>query len=337
MASLPIVFPSAKAANAIVAGIPCAARAAMGREGEVVLVVPGGWEPSLLTLAELARLSRADCTVFAGEEALGELAVDGLAPDSEPRPVSDILASPPYTDSAAASHAQAQAAHRIVAATGKPTDGLVSRTINRPVSQFLSSQLLRFAGMRPIHATIAASLIGVVMALALFLGGVPGLYAGAVLFQLASMVDGVDGEIARATHRSSKLGATLDTAGDAMTNLAFVGGVVFNLWQQGAMLGAQVGLLGLVWLALGLTLLGTQSLLRGGPLSFDALKHEASAKRSPFLQTLGKLASRDVYALAFAVLVVIRLAEAAMIAFALAVLAWLGLVLVATARPLWQR
>lgn len=337
MASLPILFPSAEIANALVAGVPCAARAAMERDGEVVLAVPGGWEASPLTRAELTRLSRADSTVFAGSEEPGQSALDGLALDRGAQPVADILASPAYTDPAAARRALVAASRQIIAATGKPTDGLVSRTINRPVSQFLSRHMLRCAAVRPIHATIAASLIGVAMAMALFLGGEPGLYAGAVLFQLASIVDGVDGEIARATHRSSKLGATLDTAGDAATNLAFIAGVVFNLWQQGAVLGAQIGLLGLVWLALGLTLLGVQSLLRGGPLSFDALKHEAGAHRSTVVQALGTMASRDVYALALAVLVLLGLAAEAMIGFALAVLVWLVLVFASISRPLWQR
>lgn len=337
MASLPILFPSARVAEAVVAGVPCAVRAVMGETGEVVLAVPGGWEPSHRLIAELARLAP-DCSVaFAGDEALGERAIDGMLPNLCAQPVAEILASPDFTDPAAARRTLANEASRIIAATGKPTDGLVSRTLNRPVSQFLSRQLLRFAWVRPIHATAAASLIGVAMALALFLGGPLGLYAGAVLFQLASIVDGVDGEIARATHRSSKLGATLDTAGDALTNLAFIGGVAFNLWQQGMMLGAQIGLLGLVWLALGLTLLGAQSLLRGGPLSFDALKHEASTRRSRFVQAIGKIASRDVYALAFAVLVLIGLAEAALIIFALAVLIWLALVLLSLTRPLWAR
>ena len=346
MAQKPILFPSAASANALVAGIPFAARAVMaleeaGPNGEYAprtIAVPGGWEPSPKTLAEFARLQM-PVTAVASETLNGARAIDGFtlfAPDADfaGRDVDAILAQPAYDDPSAARHLVAAASRRIIAATGKPTDGLVSRALNRPVSQWLSRHLLKLAWVRPIHATIAAGLVGVAMALALFLGGPTGLYAGAVLFQLASMIDGVDGEIARATFRSSKLGATLDTASDAATNLAFLGGVTFNLWQQNAMFGAQMGLLGLVWLALGLTLLGAQSLRAGGPLSFDALKHRGRGTQSGLVHVLAKIASRDVYALVLALLILAEFASAAMTGFALAVLAWLMLVIVALARRL---
>ena len=61
------------------------------------------------------------------------------------------------------------------------------------------------------------------------LGGEAGLIAGAILFQAASILDGVDGEMARATWRSSPAGATLDSVVDIATNLLFVSALTVNL------------------------------------------------------------------------------------------------------------
>lgn len=345
LANLPLLFPTEAAANHVVAGIPAAARAlhrlveaGAAEAGEPVTVaVPGGWTPAAVTVAECARLApgcKIETSTRVGE---GSRAIDALALLSQESEVTGeqvdaLLRRDHFREPGAARKMLAQAAREVIAATGKPSDGLVSRTLNRPVSQFCSRLLLTSPSVRPIHATLAAALVGVAMAVSLFLAGLPGLYAGAVLFQLASMIDGVDGEIARATFRSSKLGATLDTASDAATNFAFIGGVAFNLWQRGESPGAEAGFVGLACLVTGLTLLGARSMASGGPLSFDALKHEARARRSRIVQALGTLVSRDVYALLLALMILAGLAGIAMVIFALAAGIWLALVLASIAR-----
>jgi CDP-L-myo-inositol myo-inositolphosphotransferase len=125
------------------------------------------------------------------------------------------------------------ASRQIVASTGKSGDGIVSRYVNRPISRAITRVLLRFPGIRPHHATAAAGAIGILMAASLLVGGKAGLLLGAILFQLASIVDGVDGEIARATFRSSSAGAMWDSLTDAATNISFIGGVTVNLWLRG--------------------------------------------------------------------------------------------------------
>lgn len=122
------------------------------------------------------------------------------------------------------------AVRRIVTATAKPGDGIVSRYVNRPISQTVSRFLLRWPAVRPIHATIVTGVLAIVMFLCLIAGGNAGLIAGALLFQAASIIDGVDGEIARATYRTSDFGAFADSLIDAVTNIAFIAGVVINLW-----------------------------------------------------------------------------------------------------------
>ena len=112
------------------------------------------------------------------------------------------------------------AARRILQATAKPSDGVISRWINRPVSQRISAALLfALPGVRPWHMTLAVAAVAIIMVLALLTGGAAGLIWGGVLFQVASVLDGVDGEIARATYRSSPAGAVLDTRVDMLTNI----------------------------------------------------------------------------------------------------------------------
>ena len=103
-----------------------------------------------------------------------------------------------------------------IRATGKPGDGLVSRWLNRPISQRITWLVLAIPGVRPIHVTISNRPCSPCRCSgACSSGGTPGLILGAILFQAASVLDGVDGEMARATFRAtSPDGATLDSLVD---------------------------------------------------------------------------------------------------------------------------
>ncbi|MEP3421664.1 MAG: CDP-alcohol phosphatidyltransferase family protein [Erythrobacter sp.] len=339
MTNHPIVFQSAAVANTLIAGVPCAVRTILATsqagiidlDQEVLLLVKGKWHDFEAVHRDLGRIvPEAQMeweSIDSGTVDPAVRAIDGLEclrdPENViPRNLAELLLDDHFQNSVSTSQILVQASCRTIANTGKTTDGIVSRYINRPISQFISFQLLKSPGMRPIHATIAAGLIGVVMALCLFLGGHAGLLWGAVLFQFASVIDGVDGEIARATFRSSKLGATLDTAGDVATNFAFIAGVSFNLWMSGNVAAGQAGFAGLALLITGLTVLGFLSIRGGGALSFDALKHDARRTASPVMVALSTIASRDVYALFLAVLILVGWAAPAMIFFAMAVTIW---------------
>ena len=52
---------------------------------------------------------------------------------------------------------------RCVRATGKPSDGLVSRWLNRPISQRITWLVLAIPGVRPVHVTIFNALLAIVM------------------------------------------------------------------------------------------------------------------------------------------------------------------------------
>ncbi len=223
---------------------------------------------------------------------------------------------------------QSASSWRIVRATGKAGDGLVSRYINRPVSHAMTWLVLFIPGARPIHATILAALLGLAMIAALLFGDAHGPVWGALLYQAASVVDGVDGEMARATQRSSAFGAALDTSVDAVTNIMFFAGLTFNLWQRGNDAVALAGGLAIAEFALGLMLLTWYNRKKGGPFSFDLLKtHYRSAyQRGPgsvIAQSLSYIISRDLYAFGFMVMILLGWAEAVVYVFAISATIWI--------------
>lgn len=348
-------------ANQLVAGIPAAARAVhyvaslASRSDQSVqcqVAVPGGWTPSDQCRAEIARLAPdvgfSVIDTRTSDHAPGVNHLSGEALITDPAGVEDsfdamlerrVMATPPTLterskdDVANLSAALTQAGNRIVKNTGKPGDGIVSRTINRPISQAITRLLLPVRGIKPLHATIMAAVLGIAMALFLFAGGPAGLIVGALLFQAASITDGVDGEIARATFRSSPAGATLDSTIDAITNLAFIAGLSFNVYLQGEKLASAAGAIGLALMALGLFLIGRRARRNGGSLSFDVVKDHLRDKKSTLMQWLTWLTMRDFYAAAAASLVIVGLASEMLFIFAFVTAGWLVVTLSVLLKP----
>lgn len=141
--------------------------------------------------------------------------------------------APPGSAFDASSPKAARAATReLLLRTGKATDGPVSRALNRPLSRLFSSLFLKL-GLAPIHASIVNLAIGVVAAwLAAQPGWVP-LAAAGFLFQMASMFDGVDGEMARAMLQDSRLGGIIDSSIDHFTFLACTAALVVGWVREG--------------------------------------------------------------------------------------------------------
>ncbi len=100
----------------------------------------------------------------------------------------------------------------------KPTDGLVSRLLNRRISTRISTWLARRRRPPSPDAVSLAAAWLVAAAGPLFASGHPVL-AG-VAAQAGSILDGVDGEIARLTGRQSRGGALLDTVLDRLADIA---------------------------------------------------------------------------------------------------------------------
>ena len=92
----------------------------------------------------------------------------------------------------------------------KPGDGPVSRHINRWLAAPVTWLVLR-TNLTPNQVSIGIGSLAVPMVIAGLLGHI---VAAAVLLQAATILDEVDGEIARAKNQQSQFGALLDTVLD---------------------------------------------------------------------------------------------------------------------------
>ena len=103
----------------------------------------------------------------------------------------------------------------------KPQDGFVSRFFNRPISRRITSVLLKF----PIHPstwTISICVLPLIASVFLVRGDYASIVIGAAIFQVFSILDGCDGEIARAKNLESKLGERLDYFCDFIASVLYV-------------------------------------------------------------------------------------------------------------------
>ena len=103
----------------------------------------------------------------------------------------------------------------------KPQDGFVSRFLNRPISSRITRLLVKF----PIHPSAFTAVIFVLPIVAgvfLVRGDYLSVLLGAAIYQLFSILDGCDGEIARAKNLESKFGERLDSLCDFLGSLIFV-------------------------------------------------------------------------------------------------------------------
>lgn len=220
----------------------------------------------------------------------------------------------------------------VLRATRKPSDGPISRFLNRPISRAISAQLLKIPGISPTHATLGTAAIALAMFASLIFGAAPGLVAGGLLFHAASVFDGVDGEIARATYRTSAAGASLDSAVDVFTNLGFVLGLTLNLGSSRGSIALVLGGWSLSMLVLGFVLVARRS-RNEGQLRFEWLKRHvrdrSTGTASLWLARAGTfLTTRDSIAFFFMFMILAGLEMPALCTLTLASTIWM-LVLVA--------
>jgi CDP-L-myo-inositol myo-inositolphosphotransferase len=129
--------------------------------------------------------------------------------------------------------ADAKAAERkLIANVRKPTDGPISRYINRPISISLSKLLVR-TGITPNQVSVLGLVVGLGSACLAAVGGYVHLLLSGLLFQLASVLDGTDGEVAKFTFRTSVRGEWIDTICDQISYFAFVVGLIIGVHRSG--------------------------------------------------------------------------------------------------------
>ncbi|WP_456477922.1 bifunctional L-myo-inositol-1-phosphate cytidylyltransferase/CDP-L-myo-inositol myo-inositolphosphotransferase [Geoglobus ahangari] len=98
----------------------------------------------------------------------------------------------------------------------KGEDGFISKHINRKISTRISRMLVN--RISPNHATLLSFLVGVISSLSVLVS-IP--LAG-LIYQLSSILDGVDGEIARVAMKTSKIGGWVDSILDRVVDFLFL-------------------------------------------------------------------------------------------------------------------
>ncbi len=110
---------------------------------------------------------------------------------------------------------------------GKSSDGPVSRYLNRPLSRWLTRYLVR-TPLTPNQVSLASWVLSTTGAVLFAVGGYPALACGGVIAQLASVLDGCDGEIARLKRLQSDFGAWFDAVLDRYADAFLLFGLMWH-------------------------------------------------------------------------------------------------------------
>lgn len=124
-------------------------------------------------------------------------------------------------------------------------EGPVSRYLNRRLSEPLA-RLLAPTPVTPNQVSVLSLLVAL-GALAGFALGQP--IAAGILIQASSVIDGVDGDLARRQRRASRFGAIFDAVLDRYADAAIVGGMTWWAWAHPELSGPQPFLVGMAALS----------------------------------------------------------------------------------------
>ncbi len=118
---------------------------------------------------------------------------------------------------------------KLLNALRKQIDGLIARSINRNISIPISRVLAK-TFITPNMASGFTVVLAMIAIWCVTNGGYWWMLLGAGLFQFASIVDGVDGELARLKYQFSKYGEWFDTVADDISNYSFFAGITYTVW-----------------------------------------------------------------------------------------------------------
>ena len=108
----------------------------------------------------------------------------------------------------------------------KPGDGLVSRYINRPISTRISLMIYKKnIQVNPAAVTLLSAILCFISAYLISQGV---LVWGGLLAQLASILDGVDGEFAKLFERDSAWGGFIDSLVDRLSDVSLIAGLTLS-------------------------------------------------------------------------------------------------------------
>lgn len=136
-----------------------------------------------------------------------------------------------------------RARREVLAGAVRGTDGVIARHLNRPISLRITERLLS-RPVKPWQVSVASFATTLAAGLSFAVGHAT---TGGLLAQAASVLDGVDGELARVRYQDSAFGGLYDALLDRVGEAAVIGGMTAYAWAMGA--GAWAVALGFAALA----------------------------------------------------------------------------------------
>ena len=127
----------------------------------------------------------------------------------------------------------------------KPSDGPISRYLNRPLSTRISKHLLK-TPVTPNIISFTSFIVSIIGALLFFLGGYLNLAVGGVLVQLSSILDGCDGEIARLKFKGTEFGGWFDAVLDRYADAIILFGLTYYVYLTSGNLGLFIGFIAII-------------------------------------------------------------------------------------------
>lgn len=123
-----------------------------------------------------------------------------------------------------------RARREVLAGSVRVGDGLVARHLNRPISLRITERLLA-RPVKPWQVSVASFAATLAAGLSFAIGHAT---TGGLLAQCASVLDGVDGELARVRYQDSAFGGLYDALLDRIGEAAIIGGMTVYAWLMGA-------------------------------------------------------------------------------------------------------
>lgn len=124
----------------------------------------------------------------------------------------------------------AMARRKVLAGAVGVSDGVVARYVNRPISRRITERLLS-RNVKPWQLTVASFLGTLAAGLSFAMGHA---VTGGMLAQTASVLDGVDGELARIRYQDSPFSGVYDAFLDRVGDAVLFGGMTLYAWLMGA-------------------------------------------------------------------------------------------------------
>jgi len=180
----------------------------------------------------------------------------------------------------------------------KESDGFFARHFDRKISGAISRQLLK-TPVTPNQITVFVTLLGIGAGGFMSQPGYAAKVEGSLVFLLSSILDGCDGEVARAKKMTSRIGGWLDLWGDNVVHVAVFYGLGLGLYRDtGHLIYLKLGWAA-VWGTLISAFLASTQMRRKGQSSFTSVSGldnepaETPAWRKPLVKVSDALARRD--------------------------------------------